>query len=81
MLNKWQSRWQEEMTKPRSWLGNVRGSETVRVALFSPVHLCGLYLLHPLFPPRGVDREGLPEGHFGQLSSDGTILRGDHYIP
>lgn len=40
------------------------------------MNLCEL-----LSPHRGVNREGLLEGHFSELSSEDTILRGDHYTP
>ena len=48
ILNKWQSRWQEETTRPGSWLGNMWALHAGQVALFSPVHLCELFS-HPSF--------------------------------
>lgn len=39
------------------------------------------YFLYLLPLCREIDREGLLEGHFGQLSFNSTILRGDHYTP
>lgn len=39
------------------------------------------FLSHLLSSCRGVDKEGLLVGHFDQLSSNNTILRGEHYTP
>ena len=66
--------------KPGSWLGNVGGSANW-VALFFPVHLCELFISITFASPcEGVDGGGwgaVLGGHFGELSSDGTIFRGD----